>query len=324
MDQNLRTDWNVTTVDQNLGTDWNVTTMDQNLGTDWNVTTVDQNLRTDWNVTTMDQNLGTDWNVTTMDQNLRTDWNVTTMDQNLGTDWNVTTMDQNLKVFDWNIDDDFFATVPRPPEYPITLADQIRNVLKDIQMGYYPILAIVGVPVNLVTVVILIRKYCGLSKCVTHYLVAMALADLLVVILDLILRHIPIVFHEQFHFLTFIPVCNIHAILLYAATDCSVWFTVTFTFDRFVAISCQNVSGSINSDTNRDQQLEGDREERSESENRLECYNNGSESENRLECYNSGSESGNRLECYNSGSESENRLECYNSGSESESIRLEY
>ncbi|XP_038630093.1 probable G-protein coupled receptor 139 [Scyliorhinus canicula] len=189
----------------------------------------------------MDQNLRTDWNVTTMDQNLRTDWNVTTMDQNLGTDWNVTTMDQNLKVFDWNIDDDFFATIPRPPEYPITLADQIRIVLKDIQMGYYPILAIVGVPVNLVTVVILIRKNCGLSKCVTHYLVAMALADLLVVILDLILRHIPIVFHEQFHFLKFIPVCNIHAILLYAATDCSVWFTVTFTFDRFVAISCQKL-----------------------------------------------------------------------------------
>ncbi|XP_067884087.1 G-protein coupled receptor 15-like [Heterodontus francisci] len=70
----------------------------------------------------------------------------------------------------------------------------------------------------------------------------MAAADLLVVILDLILRHIPIVYEEQFYPLLWgIPVCNIHAVLLYAATDCSVWFTITFTFDRFIAICCQKL-----------------------------------------------------------------------------------
>ncbi|XP_048455655.1 neuropeptides capa receptor-like, partial [Rhincodon typus] len=69
----------------------------------------------------------------------------------------------------------------------------------------------------------------------------MSVADLLVIILDLILRHIPIVYREQFYFLPSIPVCNIHAVLLYAATDWSVWFTVTFTFDRFVAICCQKL-----------------------------------------------------------------------------------
>uniref|UniRef100_UPI00398EFD72 probable G-protein coupled receptor 139 n=1 Tax=Pristiophorus japonicus TaxID=55135 RepID=UPI00398EFD72 len=94
---------------------------------------------------------------------------------------------------------------------------------------------------NLVTIVILSRGKCGLSKCVTRYLVTMATADLLVVILDLILRHIPIRYMEQFLFIRSIPLCNIHAALLYAATDCSVWFTVTFTFDRFVAICCQKL-----------------------------------------------------------------------------------
>ncbi|XP_048450858.1 probable G-protein coupled receptor 142, partial [Rhincodon typus] len=54
-------------------------------------------------------------------------------------------------------------------------------------------------------------------------------------------RHIPIVYSEQFYFLWYIHVCNIHAVLLYAATDCSVWFTVSFTFDRFVAICCQKL-----------------------------------------------------------------------------------
>ncbi|XP_067836176.1 C-C chemokine receptor type 3-like [Heptranchias perlo] len=96
-------------------------------------------------------------------------------------------------------------------------------------------------PVNLVTIVILSRGKCGLSKCVTRSLVAMAAADLLVVIIDLILRQIPITFHSLFVFVLEIKVCHIHAVLLYAATDCSVWFTVTFTFDRFVAICCQRL-----------------------------------------------------------------------------------
>ncbi|XP_067882525.1 probable G-protein coupled receptor 139 [Heterodontus francisci] len=119
--------------------------------------------------------------------------------------------------------------------------DRICFALQIIQYIYHPILAIVGVPVNLLTIGSLSRGKCGLSKCVTRYLVAMAVADLLFIILDLILRLIPIVYGEQFRFLYYIRVCNIHAVLLYAATDCSVWFTVTFTIDRFVAICCQNL-----------------------------------------------------------------------------------
>ncbi|XP_072417067.1 probable G-protein coupled receptor 139 [Chiloscyllium punctatum] len=96
--------------------------------------------------------------------------------------------------------------------------------------------------VNIVTIYVLLYKDCGLSPCVRRYLGAMAAADLLLIILDLILRHIPTVYGEQFYFLRdSVPVCNIHAVLLYAATDCSVWFTVTFTFDRFVAICCQKL-----------------------------------------------------------------------------------
>ncbi|XP_059805692.1 probable G-protein coupled receptor 139 [Hypanus sabinus] len=95
--------------------------------------------------------------------------------------------------------------------------------------------------VNVLTIVVLSRRKCGLSKGITRYLLAMAAADLLVVILDLVLRQIPIVYWEAFHFLSNIRVCNVHAVLLYAANDCSVWFTVMFTFDRFVAISSHNL-----------------------------------------------------------------------------------
>ncbi|XP_069798667.1 probable G-protein coupled receptor 139 [Narcine bancroftii] len=113
--------------------------------------------------------------------------------------------------------------------------------LRTIQPVYYPILAIFAVPVNSLTLVVLSRRKCGLSKGITCYLVAMTTADLLVVFLDLISRHIVIVFRNVFLFLSYMPACNIHAILLYAATDCSVWFTVGFTFDRFVGICCQKL-----------------------------------------------------------------------------------
>ncbi|XP_067832914.1 probable G-protein coupled receptor 139 [Heptranchias perlo] len=177
-----------------------------------------------------------------MGRNLRTiDWNVTTMGRNLRTiDWNVTTMGRNLRTIDGN--NPFWMFQYLYSHYDsFSLEDRIYFALACIQVIYYPLLAAVGVTVNLLTIVILSRGKCGLSKCVTRYLVAMAAADLLVVIFDLILRQIPIVYRGQFRFLWSIPVCNIHAVLLFAATDCSVWFTVTFTFDRFVAICCQNL-----------------------------------------------------------------------------------
>ncbi|XP_038637749.1 probable G-protein coupled receptor 139 [Scyliorhinus canicula] len=175
-----------------------------------------------------------DWNVTTLDWNRRTmGWNVTTLDWNRRTmGWNVMTMDRGLS--------DWFNRLSAD-DWSITLSDRILVSVYIVQHFYYPILAIVGVPANLLTIMTLTRRNCGLSKCVTCYLVAMAAADLLIIAFDLILRHIPIVFDEQFSFLQSIHVCNIHAVLLYAATDCSVWFTVTFTFDRFVAICCSKL-----------------------------------------------------------------------------------
>jgi len=91
----------------------------------------------------MDQNLRTmNWNVTTIDQNLRTmDWNVTTMDQNLRTiDWNVTTMDQNLRT----MDSLSFALLMDSWFFPPSI--RISYVLKIIQIFYYPVLAMIGVP----------------------------------------------------------------------------------------------------------------------------------------------------------------------------------
>ncbi|XP_078422172.1 putative G-protein coupled receptor 139 [Cetorhinus maximus] len=95
--------------------------------------------------------------------------------------------------------------------------------------------------VNLVTILILSRGKCGLSTCTTCYLVAMAAADLMVIITEVMLRHINGYYFPIMIFLNITPVCSVRAVLSRAATDCSVWFTVDFTFDRFVAICCQKL-----------------------------------------------------------------------------------
>ncbi|XP_048379911.2 probable G-protein coupled receptor 139 [Stegostoma tigrinum] len=182
-----------------------------------------------------------------MVQRLKIDWHAVTMIQpRKTTDWTVTEVNQDLKKTEWHV-----ATMNRTLSSALSylstgynelpLKNRIKYMLRVIQAIYYPILAIVGLAVNILTIVILSREKCGLSRCITHYLLAMSLADLLVVILDLMLRHISTVFKKQFIFLKSVPLCNIHAVLLYTAIDCSVWFTVAFTFDRFVMLCCRKL-----------------------------------------------------------------------------------
>ncbi|XP_067836952.1 probable G-protein coupled receptor 139 [Heptranchias perlo] len=91
---------------------------------------------------------------------------------------------------------------------------------------------------NLVTIVILSRGNCGLSKCISVYMVAMATADLLVMIFNVIVYHI---FSKLFplSFLSYTAVCTFIVYMQCIALDISVWFTVSFTFDRFVSICCR-------------------------------------------------------------------------------------
>ncbi|XP_067916307.1 probable G-protein coupled receptor 139 [Heterodontus francisci] len=98
----------------------------------------------------------------------------------------------------------------------------------------------ISVAVNLLAIVILSRGKCGLSTCTTRYLVAMATADLLVIITEVILKRMNY-YYFRGSLLDINSVCNVIIVPSRAAIDCSVWFTVTFTFDRFVAICCQKL-----------------------------------------------------------------------------------
>ncbi|XP_067874771.1 neuropeptides capa receptor-like [Heterodontus francisci] len=101
--------------------------------------------------------------------------------------------------------------------------------------------SLLSLKVNLLAIVILSRGKCGLSTCTTRYLVAMAMADLLFIIIDVILWQISYYYFPQ-SFLHITPVCSVIKVLFRAAADCSVWTTVTFSFDRFVAICCQKLN----------------------------------------------------------------------------------
>ncbi|XP_043538389.1 neuropeptides capa receptor-like [Chiloscyllium plagiosum] len=93
---------------------------------------------------------------------------------------------------------------------------------------------------NLAVIIILYRKTCGLSGCIIYYLVSIAVADLLVITTAVILNRIAGIFFP-ISFLSITPLCSLRSVLNYGTFSMSVWLTVAFTFDRFVAICCQKL-----------------------------------------------------------------------------------
>jgi len=88
--------------------------------------------------------------------------------------------------------------------------------------------------------VILSRTSCGLSRCIVYYLVSMAASDLLVIVTAVVLNRIAGMFFPS-SFLSLTPVCSLRSVLNYSTFSSTVWLTVAFTFDRFVAICCQKL-----------------------------------------------------------------------------------
>ncbi|XP_060678053.1 probable G-protein coupled receptor 139 [Hemiscyllium ocellatum] len=101
----------------------------------------------------------------------------------------------------------------------------------------YSILAAVGATANLLAIIVLSRGRCGLSRCITYYLVAIAVTDFLVITIAVILNRISRIYFRE-SILSTTPACTLSIVLIFDTWDCSVWLTVVFTFDRFVAICC--------------------------------------------------------------------------------------
>ncbi|XP_072894181.1 probable G-protein coupled receptor 139 [Hemitrygon akajei] len=88
--------------------------------------------------------------------------------------------------------------------------------------------------------VVLFRGNCGLSKCISHYMVAMAMADLLVMMFCVIGYHF-VMYQFPTSFLSYTSACKVVLYFTSTSLQTSVWCTVLFTGDRFVAICCQKL-----------------------------------------------------------------------------------
>ncbi|XP_048453052.1 probable G-protein coupled receptor 139 [Rhincodon typus] len=92
--------------------------------------------------------------------------------------------------------------------------------------------------VNLITIVILSRGQCGLSKCISVYMVAMATANLLVLTINIMVYYI-FSYHFPHSLLSHTPVCTFILYMTVVSLDLTIWFTVSFTFDRFIIMCHQ-------------------------------------------------------------------------------------
>ncbi|XP_032870531.1 probable G-protein coupled receptor 139 [Amblyraja radiata] len=64
----------------------------------------------------------------------------------------------------------------------------------------------------------------------------MAAADLMAVFCNVAIFYLYAAIFRHTHTIA----CTLHYVMAYVSLDCSVWLTVAFTFDRFVAICCQD------------------------------------------------------------------------------------
>ncbi|XP_069744191.1 probable G-protein coupled receptor 139 [Narcine bancroftii] len=127
-------------------------------------------------------------------------------------------------------------SVDLPPALPHPLHRIFRSPVPSIQI----LLIDTSFAANLAAIAILLRGKCGLSKCISYYLVAMAVTDLVVIITAVILNR-TVNMYFPLSILSITPVCKLIFVLIFASRDCSVWVTVMFTFDRYIAICCQKL-----------------------------------------------------------------------------------
>ncbi|KAI5622000.1 putative G-protein coupled receptor 142 [Silurus asotus] len=105
-----------------------------------------------------------------------------------------------------------------------------------LQRVYYPTLAAIGIPSNIMSFVIFWRRKCMLSKSSTFYLIAISIADtavlVFIVVLELSIKYLTV---EPFWSQE--PWCSLRDIFTYGASNTSTWLVVAFTAERFLSIT---------------------------------------------------------------------------------------
>ncbi|TKS77754.1 putative G-protein coupled receptor 139 [Collichthys lucidus] len=113
-----------------------------------------------------------------------------------------------------------------------------------LQEVFYPALAAVGIPSNTITFLIILRRNCMLSKSSNFYLMAMSVADNLVLIFIVVLE-LSVKYYQQEPFWSYDPWCSVRDIFNYGAYNASTWLVVVFTVERFISIHTWKIKTKI-------------------------------------------------------------------------------
>ncbi|XP_078144219.1 putative G-protein coupled receptor 139 [Centroberyx gerrardi] len=121
---------------------------------------------------------------------------------------------------------------------------QKKHWMVTLQEVFYPALATVGIPSNIITFLIIWRRNCMLSRSSTFYLMAISVADNLVLVFIVVLE-LSVEYHQQEPFWSHEPWCSLRDVFNYGAYNASTWLVVVFTVERFVAIHTWRIKTKV-------------------------------------------------------------------------------
>lgn len=96
----------------------------------------------------------------------------------------------------------------------------------------------------MVTFLIILRRNCLLSKSSSLYLMAISVADNLV-LLFIVVVELSLKYHQWEPFWSYEPWCNLRDIFTYGAYNASTWLVVVFTVERFIAIHTRTLKTKV-------------------------------------------------------------------------------
>ncbi|XP_031757816.1 probable G-protein coupled receptor 139 [Xenopus tropicalis] len=108
--------------------------------------------------------------------------------------------------------------------------------IRTMQRLFYPIMSAFGMPASIITIAILWKGNLEMSKSIIYYLVSLAVANFLLILVVTIFRDI-------FYFYVDVtlwwpqPSCSVSNWIYFTCVYALIWLTVAFTFDRY-AIVC--------------------------------------------------------------------------------------
>ncbi|XP_072266529.1 probable G-protein coupled receptor 139 [Pyxicephalus adspersus] len=112
--------------------------------------------------------------------------------------------------------------------------------IRIIQKLFYPIMCVFGLPASLVTMAVLWKGNLDMSKSIIYYLVSLAVANFLLILVVTIFRDI-------FYFYVDVTLywpdqsCGVSNWIYFTCVYSLTWLTVAFSFDRYVIVCCMKL-----------------------------------------------------------------------------------